>query len=177
MPLIKELAKGGIKLLKNAKPAAKVAPKVPAKQTAGSKAAPAKAPPSVPRKQTDAEIAKMEQQKAVAAAEKARDARWAREREALLRQERYQAQQNSKELWKYKEAEAAKKATKTRRVETAKNVARGTGKAAAGAAVGFGVMETATEGNLSKEVFGRKDKPTKASSTTRRGGKPMKGTK
>jgi hypothetical protein len=177
MPLARELAKGGIKLLKNAKPTAKVVPKVPAKQTAGSKAAPAKAPPSVPRKQTDAEIAKMEQQKAVASAEKARDARWAMESEASLRRERYQAQQNSKELWKYKEAEAAKKATKARRVETAKSVAKGTGKAAAGTTVGVGVMETATEGNFSKEVFGRKDKPTKASPKTRRAGKPMKGTK
>jgi len=133
MPLAKELAKGGIKLLKNAKPAAK--------------------------------------------AEKARDARWAMEKEARIRQERAEAQRNSKELWKYKEAEAAKKETKARRIATVKNVAKGTGKATAGAAVGFGVMETATEGNLSKEMFGRKDKPTKASPRTRRGGKPMKGTK
>lgn len=177
MPIVKEIAKRGIKLLKNAKPAAKVAPKVPAKQTAGSKAAPAKAPPSVSRKQTDAEIAKMEQQKAVAAAEKARDERWAREREASLRQERYQAQQNTKELWKYKEAEAAKKATKARRIQTVKNIGKTAAKTVGAAAVGFGMMETASMGEFSKELFGRKDKPTKVNSQLRRGGKPMKGTK
>ena len=159
MPLARELAKGGIKLLKNAKSAAK--------QT---KATPK--PPAVPKKKKDAMRRKPDP-----AIEREREARWAREKEARIRQERYQAQQNSKELWKYKEAESAKKATKARRVETTKNIAKGTGKAAAGATVSFGLMETATEGNFSKEVFGRKDKPTKASPKTRRAGKPMKGTK
>ena len=175
MPLVKELAKGGIKLLKNAKPAAKAAPKVPAKQTAGSKAAPAKAAPSVPRKQTDAEIAKIEQQKAVAAAEKERDARWAREREASLRQERYRAQQNAKELWKYKTAEAAKKEATARRIQTTKNVVKTTGKAIGVTATGFAMMEAATMGEFSKDIRSRYTTPTKAAKP--RGGKPMKGTK
>lgn len=167
------IVKKGIQLVRDAATASSKAKPKPAQKPVPAKPAQKPAPKPVPekpaatprRKRVDAEEAKRAIWQAGYKGEM--EGRAWMERALKKKTDFYDTYHKNKALKAQKKAE---------RIGKAKEVARKTGKIAAGTAVGALGLDMMTMGEFSK-ALGRKEKPTKASPSTRRGGKPMKGTK